>query len=185
MTTPSFVRTGERTVHQGYIWHVAVADFIGPDGEPFQRDIVRSPGAVGVVPLLAGPDGWDVVMVRQYRAAFERELIELPAGMRDVEGEPPESTAQRELAEEVGYRAGSMEHLATFLPSPGMTDSTAQVFLATDLSVVPREAHGVEEVHMEVLHVPFSGALAMVGSGEINNAMAVIGLMTAARRLGL
>ena len=124
MSEPGFVHVNDRLVHQGHIWRVVVADFVDPDGKSFERDIVRSPGAVGVVPLLPSADGWDVVLVRQYRAAFDRELIEIPAGMRDVEGEPPELTAHRELVEEVGYRAGSMEYLTTFLPSPGMTDST-------------------------------------------------------------
>jgi 8-oxo-dGTP pyrophosphatase MutT (NUDIX family) len=185
MTGPGFVRVDDRLVHQGHIWHVVVADFLDPDGATFQRDIVRSPGAVGVVPLLSGEDGWDVVLVRQYRPAFERELIEIPAGMRDVQDEPPELTAHRELVEEVGYQAGSMVYLTNFLPSPGMTDSTAQIFLATDLTEVPREAHGVEEEHMEVLRIPLVKALAMVERGEINNAMATIGLLAAARRLAL
>ncbi|MGA0230057.1 MAG: ADP-ribose pyrophosphatase, partial [Ilumatobacteraceae bacterium] len=89
-----FRRVGERTVHQGHIWSVAVANFEAPDGTVFVRDIVRSPGAVGVVPLLFDPEGVaSVVLVAQFRPALEREVLEIPAGMRAVAGEPPETTA--------------------------------------------------------------------------------------------
>lgn len=182
-STAAFSRVHERTVHQGHIWHVVVADFVGPDGKPFERDIVRSPGSVGIVPLFDTPSGFEVVMVRQYRAAFDRDLWEIPAGMRDIPGEPPEETAARELAEEVGLVAGSMERMTQFLPSPGMTDAVAHLFLATDLTEVPRELHGPEEEHMEVVRLPLAEALAMVDRGEIDNAMAVIGLLLADRRL--
>jgi 8-oxo-dGTP pyrophosphatase MutT (NUDIX family) len=178
-----FFRLDERPVHQGHIWHVVVANFVGPDGQGFERDIVRSPGSVGVVPLFETPSGFDVVMVRQYRAAFERELWEIPAGMRDVPGEPPELTAARELAEEVGLVAGSLEPLTPFMPSPGMTDAVAHLFLATDLTEVPRDLHGPEEEHMQVVRLPLAEALAMVDRGEIDNAMAVIGLLMTDRRL--
>ena len=85
---------------------------------------MRSPGAVGVVPILFDAEGKpSVVLVRQYRAALDAELLEIPAGMRDVEGEPPEITARRELAEEVGLAAGRLELLTVFHNSAGMTDA--------------------------------------------------------------
>ena len=90
----SFRHLGDRLVHQGYIWHLATAEFEAPDGERFRRDIVRSPGAVGVVPVHHGPDGRPgVVLVRQYRPAYDEVIIEIPAGMRDVPGEPVETAA--------------------------------------------------------------------------------------------
>ena len=178
-----FARLDERRVYDGHIWHVVVADFVAPDGRHFTRDIVRSPGSVGVVALFDTASGFEVVLVRQYRAAFERDLWEIPAGMRDVPGEPPELTAARELAEEVGLEAGSIAKLTPFLPSPGMTDAVSHLFLATDLREVPRQLHGPEEEHMEVVRLPFTEALAMVDRGEIDNAMAVIGLLMTDRRL--
>src|SRR6187431_2772063 len=107
-------------VHRGHIWNVVVAEFEAPDGSHFIRDIVRSPGAVAVVPVRFDGDGqpW-VTLVRQYRPPYERDLIEVPAGMRDVPGEPPEETGRRELVEEAGLRAGAMVHLIDMLPSPG------------------------------------------------------------------
>ena len=98
-----FRRVDETLVHQGYIWRVSTAEFEAPDGERFNRDIVRSPGAVGVVPILRAVDGTpSVVLIRQYRPAYEEIILEIPAGMRDVPGEPAEDTARRELMEEVG-----------------------------------------------------------------------------------
>jgi ADP-ribose pyrophosphatase len=162
------------------------ADYEAPDGERFERHIVRSPGAVAVVPLLFDPEGSPtVVMVDQYRPAFDANVLELPAGMRDVDGEPAEETARRELVEEVGFDAGELTFLTEFMPSPGITDATLQVYLGTDLRPAPREAHGPEESHMAVLQIPFGDALRMVETGEIVNAAAVIGLLFTARRLGV
>ena len=96
--------------------------FAGPDGSPFERDIVHHPGAVSAVPLVEPPI--EVIMVRQYRAAVDRELLEIPAGKRDVAGEAPEVTAHRELIEEIGMRAGRLERLGEFYNSPGSLTST-------------------------------------------------------------
>jgi ADP-ribose pyrophosphatase len=180
-----FTHLGDSLVHQGYIWHLVTAQFEAPSGERFVRDIVRSPGAVGIVPIsIDASGGRTVTLLRQYRPALDAELIEIPAGMRDVEGEPPELTAQRELAEEIGRNARQLELLTVFHNSAGMTNSTTHVFLATDLVEVPAQAHGPEEEAMSVFHVGFDQALAQVASGEITDAKTVIGLLLAAQRLG-
>jgi len=179
-----FRRIGERVVHQGYLWHVVQADFEAPDGSSFRRDLVRSPGAVAAVPLLFDPEGnASVVMVRQYRPAFERLVLEIPAGMRDVPGEPTEVTAARELVEEVGLRAGTLRHLTDLYPSAGMTDSILYLYVATDLEPVGRETHGPEEDHSDVVHVPLAEAVDMVVRGEIADAKSVIGLLLVDREL--
>jgi len=179
-----FHHVSDRLVHQGYIWHVAVATFEAPDGSTFERDIVRSPGAVAAVPVLFDAEGNpSVVLVRQYRSPYDAMVIEIPAGMRDVADEPTEATAGRELIEEVGLRAGRLEPLTQFYPSAGMTDSVLHLFLATELEVVDHERHGPEEQHMEVLHLPFETALAMIDRGEIRDAKTIIGLLLVARRL--
>lgn len=174
----------DRLVHQGHIWHVAVASFESPDGETFQRDIVRSPGAVAAVPVIFDAEGTpSVVFVRQYRAPFDAMVLEIPAGMRDVPDEPTELTAARELVEEVGLRAGSLEPMIDFYPSAGMTNSVLYMYLATDLVSVERETHGPEEAYSEVVHLPLSTALEMVDRGEIVDAKTVIGLLLLERRL--
>jgi 8-oxo-dGDP phosphatase len=179
-----FRHLGDRLVHRGYIWNVVQASFVGPDGEHFQRDIVRSPGAVGVVPIRFDAEGNPfVVLVRQYRAPFDTEVTEIPAGMRDVHGEPLETTAARELMEEAGLIAEVLTPLTAFMPSAGMTDSVLHLFLATGLTDVEREAHGPEETHMEVLVIALADAVGQVLDGTISDAKTVIGLLLAERAL--
>jgi ADP-ribose pyrophosphatase len=171
-------------VHQGYIWHVAVAEFESPDGEVFTRDIVRSPGAVAAVPLRYRGDGTPyVTLVRQYRSPFDGYVVEIPAGMRDIADEPTQETAAREMVEEVGLLPGRLEHLVDFYPSAGMTDSVLYLYLATDLTEVPRATHGPEEAHMDVLDVDLADAVQMVMRGEIHDAKTIIGVLMVERRL--
>lgn len=180
----SFRHLGDELVYRGYIWNVVSGSFVDPQGQPFTRDIVRSPGAVAVVPILwASDDTAHVVLVRQYRAAFDTSVIEIPAGMRDIADEEPAETAHRELMEETGYQANSLLELHQFLPSPGMTDAVLHVYLATGLSVVGRQTHGPEEDHMDVLVMPLHQAVEMVLGGEIRDAKATIGLLLAERHL--
>jgi len=179
-----FRRVEESEIHQGHVWRLVNATFEDPGGTRFDRDIVRSPGAVGVVPLLFDAEGTPaVVLVRQWRAPYETELWEIPAGMRDVPGEPPIETARRELAEEVGYRASEYVPLIDLLPSPGLTDAVTSVFLATGLDEVERSLHGPEEEHMTVDLVPLDVAVDMVERGEIRDAKTAVGLLLAARRV--
>lgn len=179
-----FRRIDESRVHQGHVWHVAVAEFEAPDGERFRRDIVRSPGAVGVVPLVFDAEGNpSVVLVTQYRPPYEEVVIEIPAGMRDVEGEDVVTVGRRELIEEAGLDAGSIELLGEIYPSPGMTDSVTSICLATQCRSVPTDRQGPEEAFMEVLHVPLADALEMVDDGRIRDAKTVSGLLLADRHL--
>jgi ADP-ribose pyrophosphatase len=163
---------------------VVVADFAAPDGTVFQRDIVRSPGAVGVVPVVFDAEGLpSVALIRQYRPPYGRPIIEIPAGMRDVPGEPAEETGRRELIEEAGLRATIMVHLLDMLPSPGMTDSVCTIYMATGCEPVDHDRQGPEEAEMELLHVPLDDALAMIDRGEICDAKTVCGLLTTDRVL--
>jgi 8-oxo-dGTP pyrophosphatase MutT (NUDIX family) len=180
---PGFQHLGDRLVHKGYIWHVSVATFESPDGELFERDVIRSPGAVGIVPLLIEDGVPVVVFVRQYRGPLDRYVLEIPAGMRDIPSELPEVTAERELVEEAGFSAGHLEYLTHFFTSAGMTDSVLHLYVATDLTPVARDVHGPEESHMDVLRIPLAEAVEMVTRGEINDAKTVIGLLLVDRRL--
>lgn len=180
----AFRHLGDRPVHRGHIWDVVVADFEAPDGVRFRRDIVRSPGSVAVVPLVFDPEGVpSVVLVRQYRPALERAIVEIPAGMRDVPGEEPAETGRRELVEEAGLAAGELDHLLDMVPSPGMTDSVCSIFLATGCVPTDHDRQGPEEDHMDVLHIPLDDALAMIDRGEITDAKTVCGLLAADRRI--
>ena len=151
----AFRRLAETEVHRGHIWRVVVADFEAPDGTRFVRDVVRSPGAVAVVPVTFDASGRAMVtMVRQYRASIERDLLEIPAGMRDVPGEPAEETGRRELIEEVGLVAGEMELLTEMIPAPGMSDSVCAIYMATECRRVERSVQGPEEQYSEVIALP-------------------------------
>lgn len=175
-----FRHLGDSPIYDGHVWRVVVGRFTDPDGNVFERDIVRSPGAVAVV---AVDDTGSVVLLRQFRAAFADWVIEVPAGMRDVPGEDPLVTARRELVEEAGCEAESWELLHRFYPSTGMTDSVLHVYLARGLRTVSRATHGPEEDHMEVFTLPLADAVAMIEDGRIADAKTTIGLLLAERRL--
>lgn len=175
-----FRRLRERNIHEGHVIRVVAGEFETPDGEVVHRDIVRHPGAVCVVPV----DGDEVVLVRQYRAPVEHEVLEIPAGKRDVAGEAPEVTAIRELEEEVGFTAGRLVPLARFYNSVGFCDERSHVFLATDLTPVAHDRQGPEEVHMSIERLPLDDVAAAIADGRIEDAKTVIGLLAALRHLG-
>jgi 8-oxo-dGDP phosphatase len=177
----AFEKLSERTVHHGGIIDVAVGTFRGPDGSTFERDVVHHPGAVSVVAVDA--DG-RVPLVRQYRAALDLELLEIPAGKLDVEGEDPEDAARRELAEEVGLAAAQWELLCEFHNSPGFSDERHRVYLARGLSEVPDDRQGVEESSMTVEWVSLADAVSLARQGEVKDAKTVIGLLLALEVVG-
>lgn len=152
----------------------------GPEGDVFEREVVHHPGAVVVVPVTA--EG-RVIMVRQYRAAVEDELLEIPAGKRDVDGEPTEVTAARELAEEVGRAASRLDLLARFYNSPGFTDEFTWLYLARDLHDVPNDRQGSEEQAMTVEEVDLGDVAGLIASGAIRDAKSIIGLCLAREHL--
>lgn len=176
-----FTPLGESLIHEGFRITVAVARWQGPDGAEHLRDVVHHPGAVAVVPLHA--DG-TVTLVSQFRTPLGRDLLELPAGVRDVAAEPEARTANRELAEEVGLSAGTLEHLVTFHNSPGFCDEEVWVFLGTDLTEVPHAREGPEEEAMVVQRLPLAEAVAMISAGSITDAKTIIGLTLASQRSG-
>jgi ADP-ribose pyrophosphatase len=178
---PTFRPDGERLIYEGHVISLSSGSFIGPDGEAFHRDIVHHPGAVSAVPLL---DDDTVVLVRQYRAAIDRDLLEIPAGKRDVEGEPPEITARRELEEEIGMQAGRLELLAEFYNSPGFCDEHSWVFLARDLVTTATDLQGIEEQHMVIEHVALDDVPGLIASAQITDAKTIIGLTLTLRALG-
>ncbi|HXW87567.1 MAG TPA: NUDIX hydrolase [Streptosporangiaceae bacterium] len=158
-----------------------------PDGELVRREVVEHPGAVAVVAL----DEHDrVLLIRQYRHPAAATLWELPAGLRDVTGEPLVETARRELLEEAGYEAADWRVLTDFLSSPGISTERLRVFLATRLSVVPAEQREYvrhhEEAYLTVAWVPLDEAVQGILSGDLHNGVAMVGILSAfaARSMG-
>ena len=146
-----------------------------PDGSEHVREVVRHPGAVAVLPLLN--DG-RVCLVRNYRAAVDEVLLELPAGTLEP-GEDPAETARRELAEETGYRAGRIDPLASFYMSPGILDERMHLFAARSLVAGPTALEAGEQI--EPVLVTWEDALAMTSDGRIHDAKTLVGLLYYAR----
>lgn len=177
-----FDKVSERLIHQGYVIGVYEVTFRAPGGEEMRRDVVRHPGAVSVVPVL---DNGDVVMVRQFRAPLEDTILEIPAGKRDVADEPPIVTAQRELAEEIGYVAADMVPLVAMRHSPGFCDEINHIFLASGLTPTERSVDGPEEEAMTIHRVPLADVFEQIATGAITDAKSIAGLTLAAHRLGV
>ena len=147
-----------------------------PAGGTSVREIMEHAGAVAVAALDADDR---LMMIYQYRHALERRLWEMPAGLLDVAGEPAVETAKRELAEEVGLAADEWSVLIDVAPSPGFSDESVRVFLATGLHDVGRPELGAddEEADLETHWIPLQDALAMVFEGTIVNSSCVAAVL--------
>jgi len=176
----AFRKLDETLLHRGHSISLVEAEIEGPDGRRFRRDIVHHPGAVSVV---AVHDDRRAVLVRQYRAPLDADVLEIPAGIRDVEGEPPDVTAERELAEEVGLVAEHIELLGEFYNSPGFCDEHSFTYLATGLTACATAPVGPEEEVMQVVLLPLDDIPGLIASGELTDAKSIIGLLLARERL--
>ncbi|MGO9557806.1 MAG: NUDIX hydrolase [Acidimicrobiales bacterium] len=173
----AFRRIGERARYDGGFFRVVTGTLVGPDGFTFEREVIRHPGAVCAVPLEA--DRRSVLMIRQYRAAVDQALLELPAGKRDIEGEDPKVCVGRELIEEIGREATELTEVARFYNSPGFCDEQTICYLAEGLIERPREAHGVEEEHLTVERIALEDVEELMATGDLVDAKSIIGLLAA------
>ncbi|KAB8189979.1 NUDIX domain-containing protein [Nonomuraea phyllanthi] len=162
---------------RGHVITVVTDTVKMPRDEVADRDYVVHPGAVAVLAL---DDQDRVLMIRQYRHPARQLMWELPAGIRDVEGESLVAGAARELAEEAGYRAETWHTLIDLRSSPGMSDERIRVFLARDLTKVETGfVHRHEEIDMPVEWVPLPDAVERALMGMIHNSPAVAGILAA------
>jgi 8-oxo-dGTP pyrophosphatase MutT (NUDIX family) len=158
-----------------------------PGGNLAERDVVLHPGAVAVLAL---DDAGQVLMIRQYRHPVNKLLWEIPAGLRDIAGEPLLATAQRELLEEAGYRARDWRVLADYYSSPGFTTERLRIFLARDLELVPAAERDFvpedEETQLVLAWLPLDEAVRKVLAGDLHNSAAALGILAgyAARSQG-
>ncbi len=158
-----------------------------PDNHQAEREVVLHPGAVAVLAL---DDADQVLMIRQYRHPVGRLLWEIPAGLRDVAGEPRRVTAQRALLAEAGYRARDWRVLADYYSSPGFTTERLRIFLARDLELVPPAERDFvpedEETQLVPAWLPLGEAVRKVLAGDLHNGAAAVGILAgyAARSQG-
>jgi 8-oxo-dGDP phosphatase len=171
-----FETASSETLYTGKIFALRRDRVQMPGGKLVTREVVEHFGAVAVVAM---DDDGNIPLVYQYRHALGRRLWELPAGLLDVGGEPPELTAARELHEEAGLKADTWRVLVDLDSTPGFSDESVRVYLATGLSQVDRpEAHD-EEADMTLQWYPLADAVDKVLRGEIVNAIAVAGILAA------
>jgi ADP-ribose pyrophosphatase len=149
-----------------------------PDGKTTIYGVVTTGECVGILPFL---DADTVLLVQQYRYVAGRPTWEMPTGGMHP-GEARDAAAQRELAEEVGYRAGRLTHVCSFHSSKAILDETCHLFIGEALERA--EAEPDETEFLETRPFPFDEALRMVDSGEIVDAMTILGVLQAARRRG-
>ena len=177
---PGFRRVSEEELLQAWLFRVDRLHLLDPDDKPFERVVVRHPGAVTVVPV---HDDGTVTLVRQYRAAVDALVLEIPAGTRDKDGEEPEATARRELAEEAGLEATRWELLIGTWNTPGVSDQHTLIYLATGLSSIPARPQGVEEGYMTLETIHLDDVEALVADGSLRDETTVLGLYLARQRL--
>ena len=171
-----FDTVSSETLYVGKIFALRADDVRMPHGNTARREVVEHYGAVAVLAL---DDDNNVMLVYQYRHPLGRRLWELPAGLLDVNGEAAHLTAARELQEEAGLHASTWQVLVDLDSTPGFSDESVRVYLATGLSEVDRpEAHD-EEADMTLQWYPLAEAALKVLSGEIVNAIAAAGILAA------
>ncbi len=165
-------------IYNGRIFDVTI-DTVREGGQTYTREVVHHPGGAGVVAVF---NDKTIALVRQYRHPTVRYVLELPAGKLDTP-ERPEVCAARELEEEVGVTAGTLEKLTEFFTTPGFCEEKIWIYLATDLTPTRQRLEADELLH--VVRLPLTRALEMITDGEIEDAKTIIGLLLAASRLSV
>lgn len=167
-----------KEIFRGKVFDVSV-DTVREGEMTYVREVVRHPGSAVIVPVF---DDGTLALVRQYRHPAVKYLLEVPAGSLSAP-EPPEEGAARELEEELGVVAGKLEKLSEFFVSPGFVEEKMWLYLATELTETAQRLDDDEVI--EIVRVSFRRAFEMIEDGEIEDAKTIIGIMLAARRLGL
>lgn len=160
-------------IYEGKIVNLRVDTVELPGKKYSKREIVEHPGAVGIVPITE--DG-KIILVKQFRKAVEKPLLEIPAGKIEINEEPKE-TALRELFEETGFYSNNMEYVIEFYTSPGFSNEKIYLFLATELE--KREAEPSDDEFIETEMFDIKDLVEMVNKGEINDSKTIIGIFLA------
>ncbi len=162
-------------IYEGKVLNLRIDTVELPDKKYSKREIVEHPGAVAIAPIT---DDGHVILVKQYRKAIEKEILEIPAGKIEI-GEDPKSCAIRELKEETGITAEKVELMFEYYTSPGFCDEKMYFFIAKDL--VEGEAKPDTDEYIEVEKIKLEELVAKVNKGEIVDSKTIIGILTANR----
>ena len=173
---------GSELIRKGRILEFRIDEIETPDGHRSKREIAAHPGGVAIVAI---DDEERVLLVRQWRHAVGRALLEIPAGTldRDAAGviEDHAGAAARELEEETGYRAATWRYLGSFFTAPGFTNELMHLYLATGLTAAHADRLGPDEdERLELEALPLPDAVAMAERGEIADAKSIVGLLRVA-----
>ena len=159
------------TIYRGIVAGLDVDTIQLPSGRTAIREVVHHPGGVAAIPVL---DDGRLLLIRQFRYPLQKYILELPAGKLDMNLPPPETVA-REIEEETGYRAGTIECVMSLYTSPGIIDEVLHLFVARNLEPVP---HAREEgEHITVEAYSLDECLRMIASGEIADAKTIVGIL--------
>lgn len=164
-------------IFKGLIFEVDRDRLREADGREIVREIVRHNGGAGALPVF---DDGCVALVRQYRHPARAELLEIPAGKLEA-GEAPKECAARELEQEIGWRAGRLEKLCEFYPTPGFCAEKLHVYLATELQPATQQLD--EDELIEIVYLPLPEAVQMAVSGELVDSKTIIALLLADKLL--
>ncbi|MBN2369538.1 MAG: NUDIX hydrolase [Vicinamibacteria bacterium] len=175
-TTGGALRLDSRTIHEGKVFSVEAVEVMEPGEIRSMREVVRHRGSAAVLPI---HDDGRLSLIRQYRFPVDDRVWELPAG-RIEQGETPAQSAAREMEEEIGLRAESIEPLVVYFSTPGFCDETMHVFRATRLSRVPPRPEVDEKIEARVFSL--DEARAMIARGEIRDGKTLIALLLESER---
>jgi len=169
--------TSSRRIYEGRVINLRVDTVVLQNDETSKREIVEHHGAVAIVPLY---DDGTVVLVRQFRLAAGKPMLEIPAGSVEP-GEPVDDTAHRELAEEVHLSATEMRKLYQSFVAPGYSTELIHTYLARGLSA--KTLKGDDDEFLDIIRLPLEEAIAKIDSGEIEDAKSISGLLYVSRLL--
>jgi ADP-ribose pyrophosphatase len=169
---------GTEQIYKGRVVGLRADQVQLEDGRVVRQEVVEHAPSIGVLPML---DDETVILIRQYRHPTGEALLEIPAGSTDP-GESAEECAQRELAEEIGYRAGEIVALGGFYLAPGWATEYMHIFLARDLRAAEAEPDEDEQIEME--RMSLADLDRRVAAGEIRDAKTLAALYLARGHLG-
>ncbi len=174
----SFKELGSHVLGRGVFLALESMQLEAPDGSEVVRDIVRHPGGVAVLPV----EGERLWLVDQYRPALGKRILEVPAGKLDLEDEPVEEAARRELEEELGMIPVALVPMGVMAVSPGYVDEVIHLFVADGIVAGDRQPQGAEEHDAVIVEMTLGEAMARMDQGEIEDAKTQLLLLAWWRR---